>query len=430
LTLGRSSGKILKRLGNNTVTTKKVPHLTDRYDVAVIGSGPAGSTAAKRCSELGLRTILIEKNKIPRSKPCGGGVSLKALKQIGHRIPESLIDQQVRGFRFYSKSLASVTMKSEVPVGITTTRDRFDAFLTKLAVDSGCKLLQSDELTDISIHKEGVLCKLRSNDFIMANIVIGADGANGIVAQKSGIRQKWKNDEIGLCLETTVPLEKSEMEKIDPDILELYFSDIPFGYGWLFPKRFSISLGIGGALASLHKPMGMLADFCRTISDTKRIKLQISGCNAHLAPAGGFKRNIVTDRIMLVGDAAGFIDPFTGEGIYYAIRSGHFAALACIQSIENDMFGTDFLEKNYARICNDDFGKDLRVALFLSYRIHEHFDTFFDALQHSSSSTWSDLAIGKTTYRKLQKKLLPKLLLRLVKRRIEKVMEPKKGEKT
>lgn len=222
-----------------------MPNLIDHYEVAVIGSGPAGSTAARRCSEQGLRTIIIEKSKIPRIKPCGGGVSIKALKLIDQQIPESLIDQQVRGFRFYSKSLASATLKSEVPVGITTTRDRFDAFLTKLAVDSGCELIQSDELMDISINKEDVLCKLKSNKLIRANIVIGADGAKGIVAQKTGIRQKWANNEVGLCLETTIPLEKSEMDKIDPDILELYFSDIPLGYGWLFPKKSSISLGLG-----------------------------------------------------------------------------------------------------------------------------------------------------------------------------------------
>jgi flavin-dependent dehydrogenase len=167
-------GKILKELTTISAITRKVLHLTDRYDVAIIGSGPSGSTAAKRCSEQGLRTILIEKSKIPRPKTCGGCVSLKALKQIDQQIPESLIDKQVRGFRFYSKSLASVTLTSEVSVGITTTRDKFDAFLTKLAVDSGCKLCQSDELIDISINKEGVLCKLKSNDLIMAKMIIGA----------------------------------------------------------------------------------------------------------------------------------------------------------------------------------------------------------------------------------------------------------------
>lgn len=422
-------GKILKLLTAISVILKSVPHLTDHYDVAVIGSGPAGSTAAKRCSEQGLKTIIIEKSKIPRPKPCGGCVLLKAMKQIDQQIPESLIDQQVRGFRFYSRSLSSVTLKSEVPVGITTTRDRFDAFLTKLAVDSGSKLCQSDELTDISINKEGVLCKLKSNDLIMAKMIIGADGANSIVAQKSGIRQKWANNEVGLCLETTVPLEKSEMEKIDPDILEFYFSDIPLGYVWLFPKKFSVSLGIGGTLASLHKPMEILTDFCSTISRVKKVKLQVSGCHAHLAPTGGFKRRIVSDRVMLVGDAAGFIDPFTGEGIYYAIRSGQLAALACVQSIEKDNFGTGFLEKNYARICNDDFGKDLRIALSLSYRVHDHLDVFFDVLQHDSNSSWFDLATGKTTYRKLQKSLLPKLLHRIVERKFEKMKQPKKGEK-
>jgi geranylgeranyl reductase family protein len=395
----------------------------------VIGSGPAGSTAAKRCSEQGLRTILIEKSKIPRPKTCGGCVLLKALKQIDQQIPESIIDQQVRGFRFYSKSLASVTLKSEVPVGITTTRDKFDAFLTKLAVDSGSKLCQSNELIDISIKKEGVLCKLKSDDLIMAKMIIGADGANSIVAQKSGIRQKWPNNEVGLCLETTIPLEKSEMEKIDPDILEFYFSDIPLGYVWLFPKTFSVSLGIGGTLASLHKPMEILTDFCSTISRTKKIQLKMSGCHAHLAPTGGFKRKIVTDRVMLVGDAAGFIDPFTGEGIYYAIRSGQLAALACVQSIEKDNFGKNFLEKNYTRICNDDFGKDLKIALNLSHKVHDHLDTFLDALQHNSNSLWFDLATGKTTYRKLQKDLLPKLLHRVVERKIEKMKRPKKNEK-
>jgi geranylgeranyl reductase family protein len=400
--------------------------LTDRYDVAVIGSGPSGSTAAKRCSEQGLRTILIEKRKIPRPKPCGGCVLLRALKQIDQQIPESIIDQQVRGFRFYSKTLASVTLKSEVSVGITTTRDKFDAFLTKLAVDSGTKLCQSDELTDISINKEGVLCKLKSNDLILAKVIIGADGANSIVAQKSGIRQKWANNEVGLCLETTVPLEKSEMEKIDPDILEFYFSDIRLGYVWFFPKKFSVSLGIGGTLASLHKPMEILNDFCSTISQIKKVKLQVSGYNAHLAPTGGFKRRLVTDRVILVGDAAGFIDPLTGEGIYYAIRSGQLAAFACAESIENDNFGADFLEKNYARVCNDDFGKDLRVALSLSNRVHDHPDIFFDALQHGSNSSWFDLATGKTTYRKLQKSLMPKLLHRLVERKLEKIKQPKK----
>jgi flavin-dependent dehydrogenase len=249
------------------------------------------------------------------------------------------------------------------------------------------------------------------------------------VAKKSGIRQKWASNEVGLCLETTVPLEKIEMDKIDPDILEFYFSDIHLGYAWLFPKKCSVSLGIGGTLATLRKPKEILTDFCSTISRTKKINLQVSPCHAHLALTGGFKRRIVTDRVMLAGDAAGFIDPFAGEGIYYAIRSGQLAALACVQSIENDNFGTDFLEKNYARICNDDFGKNLRIALNLSHRVHDHQDTFFDVLQHSSNSSWFDLATGKTTYRKLQKSLLPKLLHRIVERKFEKMKQVKKSQK-
>lgn len=174
--------------------------------------------------------------------------------------------------------------------------------------------------------------------------------------------------------------------------------------------------------------METLTNFCRTISQIKKVNLQVSGCNAHLAPTGGIKRRLVTDRVILVGDAAGFIDPFTGEGIYYAIRSGQLAALACAESIEKDNFGADFLEKKYARVCNNDFGKDLRIALRLSNRVHDHPDIFFDALQHNSKSSWFDLATGKTTYRKLQKSLLPKLLHRLVERKIERINQPKKAK--
>jgi geranylgeranyl reductase family protein len=395
--------------------------MVDRYDVAVIGAGPAGTIAAKLCAEQGLKTVLVEKQSIPRIKPCGGGISVKALRLIKESIPDSLIEQNVMGFRFFSKSLDSVELRATIPIGISTSRDKFDAFLVGLAVDSGSELVQSNPLIDISMEKDGIFCKLKKNRLFRTSLIVGADGANSIVAQKTGIRQKWAASEVGLCLETSMPLDKEEMKQFDPEIFELYFTDIPLGYGWFFPKKASVSLGIGGAIQYLHRPLELLANFCKTLSDLKKLDLHISSFHAHLAPAGGFRRKTVSDRVMLTGDAAGFIDPFTGEGIYYAMRSGQFAAKACIEAIEKSSFEANFLTKQYAKACEDDFGKDLRVALKIAYRIHNHFDTFFNALQQSSSGSWADLACGNTTYSVLQKKLLPKLLLHMVKRKIQKL---------
>lgn len=399
--------------------------MVDGYDVAVIGAGPAGAIAAKLCAEQGLRTILVEKWKIPRIKPCGGGVSLKALKLIKEKIPDLLVEQNVKGFRFFSKSLDSVELRTTVPIGISTTRDKFDAFLVELAVASGCELVECNALTDFSRHKDGVFCKLKNNRSLRASLVIGADGANGFVARDGGIRQKWLASEMGFCLETSVPFSKEEMRKFDPEIFELYFTDVPMGYGWFFPKRTSVSLGIGGALEYLHKPLEILTTFCKTVSSLKKLDINVSGFHAHLAPAGGFRRKIVSDRIMLAGDAAGFIDPLTGEGIYYAMRSGQLAAKACISAVEKGDFESSFLTQHYAEACEMDFEKDLRIALKLAYRIRNHFDTFFNTLQQSSSSSWADLACGNTNYRELQKKLLPKLLFGMVKRRIRRATQLK-----
>jgi geranylgeranyl reductase family protein len=380
------------------------------FDVIVVGAGPAGSTAAKNCAEKGMNTVLIEKQSIPRSKPCGGGVSLKAVKMIEGEIPARLIEQKVKGFRFFSPSLDSVDLISEETMGISVKRDKFDEFLTRLAVKSGCELIQSNGLKDFTVNKDGVVCRLDSGKTIRGSIIIGADGANGNVAKKAKIRKEWKSDEVGLCLESDIALCKADMDKIDLDVLELYFINIPFGYGWLFPKKSSISVGIGGSLKHINNPGDIFNGFCKTVSELKGIDLGKPKFEAHLAPFGGVKRKIVADRMMLIGDAAGFIDPFTGEGIYYAMRSGQIAARACKKSLDDGQTKRAFFEKNYAKVCDEDFVKDLKVALRVNWLVHNHFDRFFNILKGASGKSIVNFSTGATSYRTLQKTLVSNLL--------------------
>ena len=159
--------------------------LKEIFDVIVVGAGPAGSTAAKKCSDYGLETILIEKQSIPRVKPCGGGVSQKALNLIEAGVPDDLIEQRIKGIRLFSPSLRSVDLVAPKPIGITTRRDKFDAFLTQLAIKAGCQLIQADEVIDLLIEEEGVTCKLKSGQTFKGSIIIGADGANSVVAATS-----------------------------------------------------------------------------------------------------------------------------------------------------------------------------------------------------------------------------------------------------
>ncbi len=394
-------------------------------DVIVVGAGPAGTTAARECAKRGLTTTLIEKESIPRPKICGGGVTLKAIELIGQEIPSGLIDHYVRGFRIYSPSLDSFEFVSKDSISISTTRDKFDSFLARLATLEGCELIEHDQVVDFEVLRDTTVCRLQSGRSVEGRMIIGADGVNGITAHKVGLRKRWKSSEVALCLEATIPLTEKQMSKLDSGLLELYFVDSLVGYGWLIPKRSSASLGIGGLLSCLYRPRELLDTLCRTISNLKGIKADLSKFGAHLVPAGGFERDVVSDRAILVGDAAGFVDPLMGEGIYYAMRSGVLAAIASAKAIDENDSTKSFLEKQYSEACERSFGKELKTALELTYKIHTSFGTFFDLLKRYpvfSGSYVASLACGRATYRKLNRRIPLLLMTRYVERNLRKLL--------
>ena len=395
----------------------------ESFDAIIIGAGPAGATAARECSRQGLRAVLIEKEKLPRTKLCGGGITLKAMNLVGERIPEHVIESNVRGFRIYSHSMDSVEFVSRDLISISTSRDKFDDFLTELAVREGCELIESDRVVDVSVQSDGVTCRLQSERLIRANLVIGADGVNSTTARETGIRRHWRKDEVALCLETTIPLNRTIMKSIDPEVFELYFDDDLLGYKWLIPKKAGISVGVGGLLALLHKPQDILEDFSQTLSKLKEIDIRISHFGAHLVPAVGFIREVVSNRVILVGDAAGCVDPLMGEGIYYAMKSAILAAAACRKAIDERNTNSSFLRENYAKECMKEFGKDLKVALDLRYRVYNDFDTYFGLLENHAASMLADVTCGKINYRALRRKIFLLLAARFVESKVRGLLQ-------
>ncbi len=386
------------------------------YEVLVIGAGPAGALAAKTCAESGLRVAIVEKAKIPRPKTCGGGVSLKALKLIGTPVPEDIVGQRIEGYRFFSPEFRSIEFGSTETLAISTSREQFDAFLTGLATEQGCTLFDGDPVVDIKIANDGIVCKLASGKVLKGSILVGADGVNSITARISGIRERWESDQVGLCLESTVDVGSDDLgEIVDPEIFELYFLNLPFGYGWVFPKRSSISVGVGGRLSDIKQPQKMLMDFCTQVSELKGRDIGVSRYHAHLVPAGGFRRKYVSDRVLLVGDAAGFVDPLTGEGIYYAMKSGIIAAETCVDALNSDRYGAAFLESGFCGACESAFGRDLETALSLTYKVHGNLDLFFSFLEDRAGEIGPALVKGEKNYGMIQRELIlgfPRLLLR------------------
>ena len=308
--------------------------MSDTYDVIIVGAGPSGSMAARTCAEKDLNTIILDKQSFPRNKPCGGGVSKKALDLIGENLPEEIIEGYVHGFKIFSKKMDCVELRSEGVVGVTTIRSRFDSYLLNLAKEKGAEFRQDSKVVNVDIKNNKVACKLENGDEIEGKIVIGSDGAHGLIAKKTKIRERWDQKEIGICVESDLKVDSDFFKGFEENFLELYMLDVPHGYGWVFPKKSSISIGIGMKYDKIINHKEVFKKFCAKISEIKASDLNVDNYNIHIIPSGGFERKVSTDRVLLVGDAAGFIDPLTGEGIYYALKSGKIAAYACSYAIE------------------------------------------------------------------------------------------------
>ena len=348
------------------------------YDVIIAGGGPAGSIAAERAARCGLEVLMLEKATYPRSKICGGGVSQKALDVIGG-IDKGLIEREAFGARIFLPDYRNFTGMLDDRVAVMTRRENLDHWLARRAEDGGAVVQDGEGVKDVLFAGDCVEVVTSKNRY-RSRMIIGSDGVNSTVARRSGIRTRW-GDDIGMCLEAEVELGEAGVEAcVDDGLIEFYFIE-DRGYGWVFPKREHISIGIGEFAPRVDGLKESFSRFVRDVSVQKNIDIEgmISGINSYRIPAGGFPRRIHSDRVLLTGDAAGFVDPFLGEGIYYAVKSGEIAADVAAGAVESGDFSERFLQEYVAR-CEKEFNYDLKSALKFANFAYGHRDLFLKAL--------------------------------------------------
>ena len=315
------------------------------YDVIVVGAGPAGATAAYELAGSGLKVLLLEKQSLPRFKPCGGGVSQKFLASLPFDFSRA-IKGQVSRLRYYYDNGDPFEAAMDTQLAMVNRRD-FDFVIASAAAAAGAELLVGLEVSGIEAQADGIKVMTAKGTF-KSKYLIGADGVYTKIGAWSGLVKKRL---IGSALE----VELTGLDHAQTALIG--FGRVNEGYSWSFPKDDYYSVGIGGRHgANLRQELDSWLN-CLGYQGERKFKVY-----GHALPEAVIGARLQQGNILLVGDAAGLVNPLTGEGIRSAIQSGQIAA-AAIRADKVD---------SYSRGVYERIGDDLRF----SYLIRSVFNAF------------------------------------------------------
>jgi len=323
------------------------------YDVIVSGAGPAGSHSAYRCARLGLRTLLVERSSLPRKKCCAGGVLNRALLYLDSP-PESVVERHLNSF---SITLGEESFRFPLvkEIGITVRREAFDAHLVRRAEAAGVEIMESAMVRNV--REEDDVITIRVNDqLISSRYMIVAEGVNSRSAKALFGPADGKRA-VGMAMEC-------ELEGDPGDCIDIHLiAPHPFwirGFptnGAVLPLRRSAMVSLvstGGAKGVADGMERML----NSLNDRYGVLRREETC-AHPVPMVA-RRRVCGRRALLVGDAAGFVSPLSGEGITYALRSGELAGKAVLAAMEGKPLSI------YQHLCDSEIIFHQRAAALCS----------------------------------------------------------------
>lgn len=318
--------------------------MNSRADVIVAGAGPGGSTAAKLLADRGYSVLLIDRSNFPRHKTCASWINRLAFERFSN-LQDSLLDlveNPFFGVAFYDRSIEREARYLERrPSGYLSLRSKFDDGLRRIAMEAGARFMGGCAVADLVEERDGVRVRLEDGREMAGRVLIGADGASSRVAVRSGLRKGWSPGDYVLCANTDVPFPPER-------ISAFYGGRFPFrvfleykgiqGYGWVFPKRQHVCIGIGALLQDGRSIRSLFREFVQALRRQKHVPDDLPEAKVYydLDPVGGVYRipSLVRGRVMLVGDAAGFVSGSTGEGIYPAMVSAEVAVGVIHQALK------------------------------------------------------------------------------------------------
>ncbi|MDO9526682.1 MAG: geranylgeranyl reductase family protein [Gemmobacter sp.] len=290
------------------------------HDVVVIGAGPAGASAAVTARTRGLSVALVDRAAFPRDKLCGGGVSGRAMGHLGQVFGDLPRDLFLPLSRVRLKFAGQIVGEhTDTPSVHMTMRRALDAAMVDHARGLGANVLTGAKV--VGLDPSSGVVTLSDGSSLQGRVVVGADGVNSGVARRL-FGRAYDPARIGFALEVEVPRDRPDPE----DAVEIDLGAADWGYGWAFPKHGSVTLGVGGVAPRNPDMKAHLARYL-TAHGVEAGAHRVKGA---FLPFGDVRPVPGAGRVLLAGDAAGLVDPITGEGIGWAVCSGQIAAMTAV----------------------------------------------------------------------------------------------------
>ncbi len=375
--------------------------------VIIIGAGPAGSCLGYNLAREGIDVLILEKESWPRYKACGGAISAKTSKLLfskGLDLPEDIIENKINNFFFRFDYQKEISFKYEGEAIKLVNRKKFDNFLLKKAKEAGAVFKDRQKVVDIKIGEKGVTVKTENKEY-KSQIIAGADGANSRVLQTLNLAPDGLYNNKGIAIEAELV---NNINNFDQKKVLIDFGFIAKGYGWVFPKKKQISIGVGSLD---NKPIDIKKIF---YSYLKELNVDYNKNNlfykAHPIPFIGDnskKIKVGGNRYVLLGDAAYLAESLIGEGIFNACFSAEIASDVIVEKIKKNKFDLSnynhkinkkiYMPNQIANKISDLFYNSLNYIYYLISFKPDILKMFFDVLQSNDKydNLYQEIFINK-----------------------------------
>jgi geranylgeranyl reductase family protein len=380
--------------------------------------------AARTLAAAGLSTLLVDRAAFPRNKPCGGGISVRALTRFPW-LESALADidvHRISRLHLEGPENAAVNLVTDDPTVLLIRRVAFDHALVRAAAAAGARVESGFEIAQVETTPDAVMLQARDGRRVSAPFVVAADGVHSVIAKRTGVNARWPRTHLAIDMMEETPV--STLRSAQPDVLWVAYAYNGLdGYAYVFPKTAHVNVGIGCLLSHFDRqvdtaPYALQEQFVSSLTARGVLhgRSDRQCFTPFLIPVGGPLPRAWHGRILFAGDAGGFVNAITAEGIYYAMASGELAGRAV--AARSGQATPDAVGRAYEHAWRTEFGAELADAVLIQRHAFASHARVRDAISGIASMRGVSGAIleyvqGRLSYRSLRRRLLLRFPLTL-----------------